>query len=88
MHTRSSGDICRENATIVQEVTTRKLPAWRQLDNSVKRSKVLSFEKKIDLTYYWDKKSQREIEKYLLPTSLRFAHFSEKVSQIIFTQDF
>ena len=38
MHT--SGDICRENATIVQEVTTRKLPAWRQLDNSVKRSKV------------------------------------------------
>ena len=50
MHTRSSGDICRENATIVQEVTTRKLPAWRQLDNSVKRSKVLFFEKKIDLT--------------------------------------
>ena len=46
MHTRSSGDICRENATIVQEVTTRKLPAWRQLDNSVKRSKVLFFEKK------------------------------------------
>ena len=69
MHTRSSGDICRENATIVQEVTTRKLPAWRQLDNSVKRSKVLIFEKKLTSHIIGTRNLKEKLKNtyYLLP---------------------